>query len=67
MTSGGGADKAGLKKGDVVTSFNGVPITDSTDLTAQVRSLAPGSDAKLTYVRGSDSSTVSVTVGTLKI
>jgi putative serine protease PepD len=67
VTSGGGADKAGLKKGDVVTSFNGVPITDSTDLTAQVRSLAPGSSAKLTYVRGSDSSTVSVTLGTLNL
>jgi putative serine protease PepD len=67
VSSGGGADKAGLKKGDVVTTFNGVPITDSTDLTAQVRSLAPGSTAKLTYVRGSDSSTVSVTLGTLQL
>jgi putative serine protease PepD len=67
VSSGGGADKAGLKKGDVVTSFNGVPITDSTDLTAQVRSLAPGSTAKLTYVRGSDSSTASVTLGTLQL
>ena len=67
VSSGGGADKAGLKKGDVVTSFNGVPITDSTDLTAQVRSLAPGSTAKLTYVRGTDSSTVSVTLGTLQL
>jgi len=67
VTSGGGADKAGLKKGDVVTSFNGLPITDSTDLTAQVRTLAPGSTAKLSYVRGNDSNTVSVTLGTLKL
>ncbi len=67
VTSGGGADKAGLRKGDVVTSFNGVPITDSTDLTAQVRSLAPGSTAKLIYVRGSDSSSVNVTLGTLTL
>jgi putative serine protease PepD len=67
VSSGGGAEKAGLKKGDVVTSFNGIPITDSTDLTAQVRSLAPGSSAKLTYVRGTDSSTVSVTLGTLQL
>jgi putative serine protease PepD len=67
VTAGGGADKAGLTKGDIVTGFNGVPITDSTDLTAQVRSLAPGSSAKLTYVRGSDSKTVSVTLGTLTL
>ncbi|MDP9026001.1 MAG: trypsin-like peptidase domain-containing protein [Actinomycetota bacterium] len=67
VSSGGGADKAGLKKGDVVTSFNGIPITDSTDLTAQVRSLAAGSTAKVTFVRGSDSSTVSVTLGSLQL
>jgi len=67
VTSGGAADKAGLKKGDVVTSFNGRPITDSTDLTAQVRTLAPGSSAKLVYVRGNESTTVSVTLGTLKL
>ena len=67
ITPGGGADKAGLKKGDVVTSFNGRPITDSTDLTAQVRTLAPGSDAKLVYVRGNDSNSVTVTLGTLKL
>jgi putative serine protease PepD len=67
VTSGGAADGAGLKKGDVVTSFNGRPITDSTDLTAQVRTLAPGSTAKLVYVRGDTSTTVTVTLGTLKL
>ncbi len=67
VNAGGGAEKAGLQKGDVVTSFNGVPISNSIDLTAQVRSLAPGSTAKLTYVRGSDSSTVTVTLGALKL
>ena len=67
VTPGGGADKAGLKKGDVVISFAGHPITDSTDLTAQVRTLAPGSSAKLVYVRGTGSTTVTVTLGTLKL
>lgn len=67
VLSGGGADQAGLKKGDVVTSFNGVPISNATDLTAQVRAMAAGSTAKLTYVRGSGSSTVDVTLGTLKL
>ncbi|HEY4152205.1 MAG TPA: trypsin-like peptidase domain-containing protein [Pseudolysinimonas sp.] len=67
VTSGGGADKAGLKKGDVVISFNGLPITDSTDLTAQVRTLAPGTTTKLVYVRGNNSNTVTVTLGTLSL
>jgi putative serine protease PepD len=66
ISSGGAADKAGLKSGDIVTVFNGVPVTGSTDLTAQVRFLAAGSSTSLTYVRGGSSSTVDVTLGTLK-
>jgi len=65
VSSGGAAQKAGLKAGDVVTNFNGVPITDATDLTAQVRTLAAGDSADLTYVREDKSVTVSVTVGEL--
>ena len=66
ITAGGAADKAGLRAGDVITSFNGVPITSSTDLTAQVRFLAAGSKADLTFVRGSKSTPVTVDLGTLK-
>lgn len=65
VTSGGAAAKAGLKAGDVVTSFNGFPITDSTDLTAQVRALAAGSAATLVYVRDGKTASVEVTLGTL--
>jgi len=65
VSSGGAAQKAGLAAGDVVTNFNGVPITDATDLTAQVRTLAAGDSADLTYVRDGKSVTVSVTVGEL--
>ncbi|WP_181408919.1 S1C family serine protease [Schumannella soli] len=62
--SGGAADKAGLQKGDVVTSFDGHPITSATDLTAQVRAEAGGATAKITYVRDNRSKTVEVTLGT---
>jgi putative serine protease PepD len=65
VSSGGAAQDAGLKAGDVVTNFNGVPITDATDLTAQVRTLAGGDSADLTYVRDGKSVTVTVTVGEL--
>ncbi|WP_416347662.1 trypsin-like peptidase domain-containing protein, partial [Cryobacterium sp. 10I1] len=65
VSSGGAAEKAGLKKGDVVTKFNGVPITDAKDLTAQVRVLAAGATADLVYVRDGKSYTVTVTVGEL--
>ncbi|MGN6126662.1 MAG: trypsin-like peptidase domain-containing protein [Humibacter sp.] len=65
VTSGGAAAAAGLKADDVVTNFNGKPITDATDLTAQVRALAGGSKATITYVRGGQNKTTTVTLGTL--
>lgn len=65
VTRGGGADKAGIKPGDVITVFNGVPITSATDLTAQVRAMAAGSSTSLTYVRNGKATTVDVTLGAL--
>ncbi|WP_368499406.1 S1C family serine protease [Herbiconiux sp. A18JL235] len=65
VTSGGAAEKAGLQAGDVVTEFNGLPVTDSIDLTALVRTQAAGADAKITYLRGGDSKTIDVTLGQL--
>ena len=62
---GGAAAAAGIKEGDVVTEFNGVPITSASDLTAQVRAAAAGSDAKVTYVRGGKDYDVDVTLGEL--
>jgi putative serine protease PepD len=64
ITSGGAAEKAGLQVGDIVTNFNGVPITSATDLTAQVRVLAGGSTGTLTYVRGNSTATATVNLGT---
>jgi putative serine protease PepD len=63
---GSPAEAAGMVKGDVVTMFNGVPIRDEVDITAQVRSLRPGDVATFTYVRGGVSRTGSVTVGSLE-
>lgn len=65
VSDGAAAAAAGLQKGDVVTEFNGVPISDATDLTAQVRAAASGSDATLTYVRDGRASTLDVTLGSL--
>lgn len=67
ITAGGAAEEAGLRAGDVVTRFNDIPITGSTDLTAQVRSLAGGDTATITYVRDGDASTTEVTLGDLPL
>ena len=66
LTSGGAAEKAGLRVGDVITTFNGATITGSTDLTAQVRYQPAGGKASLSYTRDGRSTTVDVTLGTLK-
>ena len=62
---GGAAAAAGIQEGDIVTRFNGVPITSASDLTAQVRAAAAGSDAKVTYVRGGKEYDIEVTLGEL--
>jgi len=66
VPAGGAAAKAGLQKGDIVTQFNGLPITDQTDLTAQVRALAGGTEAEVTYLRDGEANTVTVTLGTFE-
>lgn len=58
----GAAARSGLRAGDIVTRFNGIPITNRVDLTAQVRTLPGGSTSTLTYVRGGNSYTVEVTL-----
>ncbi|MFT4157008.1 MAG: trypsin-like peptidase domain-containing protein [Microbacterium sp.] len=65
VVDGGAAQAAGLKADDIVTAFNGVPITSASDLTAQVRAAAAGSDATVAYVRGGKEYEVEVTLGTL--
>jgi putative serine protease PepD len=66
LTQGGAAAAAGLKVGDIITGFDGLPITGKTDLTAQVRSLAAGATATVTYVRDGKVDTVEVTLGSLQ-
>jgi putative serine protease PepD len=66
LTPGGAAEAAGLRLGDIVTAFDGHPITNRVDLTAQVRALAAGSIADLTYLRDGTSNTVTVTLDALE-
>ncbi|MFF1634034.1 trypsin-like peptidase domain-containing protein [Leifsonia sp. NPDC058248] len=65
VTSGGAAANAGLQAGDIVVGFNGLPITSATDLTAQVRALAAGAKADVTYIHDGKTKTTTVTLGSL--
>ena len=48
---GSAADRAGLRKGDVITAFNGVEMTDPNVFRNLVASTAPGTDVTLTIIR----------------
>ncbi|SEA92706.1 trypsin-like peptidase domain-containing protein [Leifsonia sp. 21MFCrub1.1] len=65
VTGGGAAAGAGLQAGDIVVNLDGTPITDATDLTAQVRAHAAGSKVDVTYIRDGQTKTATVTLGSL--
>ncbi len=46
------ADLAGIKEGDIVTEFDGVPIRTADEFLMRVRRSLPYSDVKLTVMRG---------------
>lgn len=52
VTSGGAADKAGLKNGDVVTAIDGKVIASGDALVAAVRSHRPDDEVTINYTRG---------------
>lgn len=66
VEKGSPADKAGIQAGDVITAMNGHTIEHSSDLSAFVANLKPGSDGKLDIIRKGKSMTLSVNVGELK-
>ena len=61
--SGTPAARAGLQKGDVVTSVDGIPITDAQSLTAAIRMQAAGSKVTIDYVRDGKSQSTEATLG----
>lgn len=65
VTPGSGADKAGIKQGDVILSFNGTPITQSPDLPPLVGITKPGSTAKVEILRDHKKQVLDVKVGEL--
>ena len=57
------ADKAGIKRGDVVVKLNGEDVKDSSAFVQKVRTLAPNSTAKLEVVRKGKTLNFSVKLG----
>ena len=61
----GPADKAGLKQGDVILSFQGTPIEDAVTLQRAVTRSSVGSKATITVMREGREKDLTVTIGEL--
>jgi len=65
VTSGGPADKAGLRAGDVIAAAGGTSTPDTQALATELAAAHPGDKMALEVVRGTDRLTVTVTLGEL--
>jgi Do/DeqQ family serine protease len=59
------AERAGLRRGDVITSLNGHPISDGNVLRNQVARLQPGTSVTIAYLREGAERRASVSLGEL--
>jgi len=65
VTSGGGAERAGLRPGDVIKSVAGTQIPDTTALTQALAAAKPGDTVTVTISRAGQDRDVRVTLGEL--
>jgi putative serine protease PepD len=64
VRSGGPADDAGLRSGDVITAIDGKRIATGDDAVSAIDAKSPGDRMTLTVERGGAQKTITVTLGT---
>lgn len=62
VTEGSAAEKAGLKKSDIITAVDGVKVKTATELTAQKNLHTAGDEIELTFMRNGEEITVKLTL-----
>jgi len=62
VVPGGGAEQAGIQKGDVITKVEGNKVYESSDLQEPVGRLEPGDKIHLTVLRGNEEKNFTVTL-----
>jgi len=63
VTAGSPASQAGLQAGDVISKVGNVAITNTGDLTTALTQYGPGQKVPVSYERGGNSATTTVTLG----
>ncbi|MFE7839651.1 trypsin-like peptidase domain-containing protein [Streptomyces sp. NPDC057474] len=63
VTSGGPADRAGIRSGDVITEVDGQRVHSGDELIVKVRAHRPGDRLELTLLRNGREQTVTLTLG----
>ena len=63
---GSAAEKAGLRRGDVIVAFNGAAVNEPNELRNHVAATQPGTDATLRLLRDGSEQEVKITVGELQ-
>ncbi|WP_399103100.1 trypsin-like peptidase domain-containing protein [Streptomyces sp. 11x1] len=63
VTSGGPADRAGMRSGDVITEVDGQRVHSGDELIVKVRAHRPGDRLELTLLRDGRERTVTLTLG----
>ncbi len=66
VVKGGPADKAGMKKNDVVISYRGKEIPDTSTLRNNVAETPIGTDAKITVLRNGKKEELTIKIGNLE-
>lgn len=63
VVEGSGAADAGIEKGDIITGFDGQPVTSASDLMMDVRTKSPGDTVTITVNRDGETRDFQVTLG----
>jgi serine protease Do len=66
VAKGGPADKAGMKKNDVIVGYRGKEVADTNELRNEVAETAIGTEAKITVLRGGKKEELIAKVGSLE-
>jgi serine protease Do len=63
IVAGSPADKAGVKEKDIITKVNGIEVGDHGGVSSIIGQYGPGETVQLTVLRGGQTLTISITLG----